>query len=99
MQVTQAQQIHQLLGIGMFDGVKLAHGNKNASTTKSGPGRYHKAAHSKDSPHQSKGAPSGFVLHTASPEKQSRRRLVAFVGIRQHKKDCRVNRAADRAAA
>jgi hypothetical protein len=31
--------------------------------------------------------------------KQERRRIVRFVGIRQHKKDCRANRIADRALA
>ena len=64
----------------------MNNGNKNPSTTKSGPGRFHQAGHKKASPIKSKGAPRGFVLHT-NPEKRNRRdRIQALGGIRQFKK-------------
>jgi hypothetical protein len=45
-----AQQLHQALGIAQGDSApKTAHGNKNASATKRGPGRHHAAGHQKNS--------------------------------------------------
>lgn len=38
--MNEAQTIHQFLGVPIADGKKLAHGNENASATKSGPGRF-----------------------------------------------------------
>jgi poly(3-hydroxybutyrate) depolymerase len=82
-ELNTAQQIHQLLGVAISDGPKQAHGSKNASATKSGPGRHHKAEHAKASPHKNKGASREFVLHTASAEKRDRKLLIALHGRRQ----------------
>ena len=57
--------------------------SKRASATKAGPGRYHQPGHSKDTPIKSKGAPRGFVLHKASPERALRRQLIRLGGFRQ----------------
>ncbi len=59
--------------------------NASPSTTKCGPGRFHKAGHKKNSPIASKGAPRGFVVHT-NPEKNARRRDKKIFGARQLRK-------------
>jgi hypothetical protein len=93
-----AQQIHEFLGIPTREGHKQAHGSKNASATKSGPGRYHDAGHEKSSPVKSKGASRGFALHTASGERKSRRELVKAHGRRQALKMLKFWRAESKAA-
>lgn len=72
-------------------------GNKNPSTTKSGPGRFHLAGHKKSSPIASKGAPLGFVLHT-NPAKKERRDLIAIHGRRQFLRMLKEHRAMHKAA-
>lgn len=60
---------------------------RNASATKSGPGRFHKAEHSKATPSKPPTAGRGFVLHTASIGKKNRKeRIKSLGGIRQFKK-------------
>jgi len=59
--------------------------NTNPSTTKRGPGRFHKDGHKKNSPVASKGAPRGFVVHT-NPEKNTRRMDKKIFGARQLRK-------------
>jgi hypothetical protein len=63
--------------------------NRNASTTKAGPGRFHVSGHQRTdarklaSPHTGLIGASSFVLHTASPAKKERRALVKAHGRRQ----------------
>lgn len=65
--------------------------NTTPSTTKRGPGRFHKDGHKKNSPIASKGAPRGFVAHT-NPEKNARRKDKKIFGARQLRKQDRVFR-------
>ena len=67
---------------------------KQPSTTKSGPGRFHKAGHQKATPIKSHGATAGFVIHAASPAKRERRALVKALGRRQALKQIKAERAA-----
>lgn len=68
---------------------------KQPTTTKSGPGRFHKSGHQKAAtPVKSHGAPAGFVIHAASPEKRERRALVKVHGRRQALKQIKAERAA-----
>jgi hypothetical protein len=80
---TAARNLLESIGAPFESVAKQAHGNENPSATKRGPGRYHSAGHSKATPTKSKGAPRGFVLHTASPAKQQRRADVKAHGRRQ----------------
>lgn len=57
--------------------------DRNASATKRGPGRFHAAGHHKATPPKSKGAPHGFVLHTASEARKERRTQIKAFGRRQ----------------
>jgi len=54
-QMNAAQQILSKLGVPVGQGVKQAHGNENPSATKSGPGRFARAGHQKDSAPLSRG--------------------------------------------
>lgn len=92
-----AQQIHHFLGVPVRADGKQAHGDKNASATKAGPGRYHSKGHSKDSPRKAKGA-TGFSLHKASPARKQRRDLVKAHGRRQALKAIKHWRAEYKAA-
>lgn len=56
---------------------------KKPSATKSGPGRYHSEGHQRASAPKAKGAPLGFVQHTASAAKKLRRANVSALGRRQ----------------
>lgn len=76
----------------------MSHGNKNASATKSGPGRFHKQGHQKAGPIKHEGAPSTFTLHKASAAKKERRALVAAHGRRQALKAIKYWRSEDRLA-
>ena len=49
---------------------------KQPTTTKSGPGRFHKSGHQKATPVKSHGAPAGFVIHKASNAKRNRRTVI-----------------------
>lgn len=73
------------------------HGNKNASATKRGPGRFHEQGHKKSSPVAQHGTPRGFVLHT-NPAKKDRRDLIAIHGRRQFLRMLKEDRAMRKAA-
>jgi hypothetical protein len=91
-----AQQIHEYLGLPVSVGHKQAHGDKNASATKAGPGRYHEDGATRNSPGKSKGAPKGFVQHT-NPEKAQRRALIAIHGRRKFLQMLKEHRAMSKA--
>ncbi len=77
-----AQQLQAAIGVAVNDAPKQAHGNKNPSATKAGPGRYYDQTHTKDSPRKPR-AGFGFVLRQATPAKKERRHLVKTYGRRQ----------------
>lgn len=59
----------------------------NDSATKRGPGRRHKLGHQKNTQPKTRGTPSGFVLHAASPAKRERRAAIKAAGsFRQFKR-------------
>ena len=66
---------------------------KQPSTTKSGPGRFHKSGHQKATPIKQHGAPAGFAVHAASPAKRERRALVKANGRRQALRQIKHDRA------
>lgn len=62
--------------------------NCNPSTTKSGPGRFHKEGHKKNSPIASKGAPRDFVMRTADAARKLRRTNIKLAGsFRQFRRE------------
>lgn len=81
--MNEAKKLLESIGLPVGETKKQAHGDKNASATKSGPGRYHKVGHEKDRPASSKGAPAGFALHQATPARKQRRELLKTFGRRQ----------------
>jgi hypothetical protein len=91
-----AQQILSALGIPVGGTQKQAHGNKNASATKAGPGRFHAEMKEARQPKQ-RGADAEFVLHT-NAHKNERRAVIARYGRRQFLKLQKQFRAEHKAA-
>ena len=68
-------------------------GNKQPTSTKRGPGRFHQPGHKKASPVKTKGTPRGFVQHTNPKRHQRRALFIKTHGVRQWKRLQRGSRA------
>lgn len=60
--------------------------NRQPSSTKSGPGRFHKDGVKKLRKPKHGGAPFGFVQHTTDKARRDRRDTIKKLGIRQFKR-------------
>jgi hypothetical protein len=78
-----AQQIRQALGIEA--GTYTTHTQRNASSTKSGPGRRHVDAHKRGKAEKG-GQPGDFAGTHTNPQANARRAVKESIGARQYRK-------------